>query len=100
MLQECKVYSVLVTGKTLFSGGEGDVKERFGASIAGYLRKDVDALEQGTGDRLLIGAADEPKEDPDEELPEAPEAEEEAAEEVPPAAEEPDSFADEAEEDD
>ena len=100
MMMDALSQAAADTGKTLFSGGEGDVKERFGASIAGYLRKDVDALEQGTGDRLLIGAADEPKEDPDEELPEAPEEEEEAAEEEPPAAEAPDSFADEAEEDD
>ena len=57
------------TGSTLF---EGDVKERFGASIAEHLRKDVNALEQSTRDRLLIGAADKP-EAPEETYEEYPE---------------------------
>ena len=50
------------TGKSLFSGGTANIKERFGASVAEHLRNDVSALEQGTGDRLLIGAVDEVKE--------------------------------------
>ena len=83
------------TGKTLFSGEAGDIKERFGASVAEHLRNDVGALEQGTGDRLLISAEDEipekaeeeedilPEEEEKEETEEAEEAEE--TEEEPPA---------------
>ena len=45
------------TGNTLF---DGDVKERFGSSIAEHLQHDLTALKQNTRDRLLIGAADKP----------------------------------------
>ena len=94
MLQECKVYSVLVTGKTLFSGGNANIKERFGASVAEHLRNDVSALEQGTGDRMLIGAMDEVKDEAfDDALPPEPEDE-------PLTAEMPDSFVDEEKESD
>ena len=87
------------TGKTLFSGERANVKERFGASVAEHLRNDVSALEQGTGDRMLIGTMDEVKEEAsDEAIPEETEAEEEAAEEEPLTAEAPDSFVDEEEE--
>lgn len=102
LLMEALNHAATETGKTLFDGSLDEVKERFGASIAGHLRNDVGALAQDTGDRLLIGAAeqDEPKEAaiPAEAPAEAP-AEEIPAEEAPaeekaePAGFEPEPFA-------
>ena len=68
MMMDALSQAAAETGSTLFSGEPGDIKERFGASIAGRLRKDVGELEQGTGDRLLIGAVEESegKEVPDD----------------------------------
>ena len=68
MMMDALSQAAAETGSTLFSGEPGDIKERFGASIAGRLRKDVGELEQGTGDRLLIGAVEEAegKEVPDD----------------------------------
>ena len=102
MMMDALSQAATETGQTLFSGSLEEVKERFGASIAGHLRNDVGALAQGTGDRLLIGAAekDEPTAAPAEPAPveEAP-AEEAPAEEAPaeenaePAGFEPEPFA-------
>lgn len=73
MMMDALSQAAAETGKTLFEGGADDVKERFGASIAEHLRNDVDALEQSNGDRVLIGAAEEPeKEFPAEECCEEP----------------------------
>ena len=80
MMMDALSQAAADTGSSLFSGGQGDVKERFGASIAGYLRKDVDALEQGTGDRLLIGATEAAEEK--ETLEETAPAEQEPEEDV------------------
>lgn len=92
LLMDALSQAATETGKTLFEGSLEDVKARFGSSIAGHLRNDVGALAQGTGDRLLIGAAEEaePKEAPAAEVPaEAAPAEEKAE----PAVFEPEPFA-------
>ncbi len=93
-LMEALSQAAAETGKTLFSGGNANIKERFGASVAEHLRNDVSALEQGTGDRMLIGAMDEVKDEAfDDALPPEPEDE-------PLTAEMPDSFVDEEKESD
>ena len=93
-LMEALSQAAAETGKTLFSGGNANIKERFGASVAEHLRNDVSALEQGTGDRMLIGAMDEVKDEAfDDALP--PEPEDELL-----TAEMPDSFVDEEKESD
>jgi len=53
------------TGKTLYDGDIGNIRERFGAKILEHLRSDREALPQNTGDRVLIGAEDLPAEEPD-----------------------------------
>ena len=63
MMMDALSQAAAETGKSLFAGEAGDIKERFGASIAEHLRNDVGALEQGTGDRVLIGAVEEEKEE-------------------------------------
>ncbi len=93
MMMDALSQAAAETGKTLFADEGGDIKERFGASIAEHLRNDVGALEQGTGDRVLIGAVDESKEDEEcEECGEPEQLPEETAAEEPLTAGEPDSF--------
>jgi hypothetical protein len=68
MLMDALTQAAAETGSTLFKAEGGDVKQRFGASIAEHLKNDVRALEQSRGDRLLIDAVDkEETEESDEE---------------------------------
>ncbi len=67
------------TGENLFKGESTDIRASFGTRIVERLRDDADSLRQNTGDKLLIGAEEEPVEEP---AAEACEACEEAAEEV------------------
>lgn len=101
MMMEALSQAAAETGKTLFTGEAGNIKERFGASIAERIRNDVGALEQGTGDRVLISAAEEVKEEKEDAEEADPEEEpEEESEEEPETEPEPEAEPEDGEEPD
>ncbi len=69
------------TGSTLFAAENADLKEHFGMQMVEELKSGLDGFQNEAGDRILIGAAEEPEEEPCcEEEAEAPCCEETAEE--------------------
>ena len=68
------------TGSTLFAQPNGDLKASFGRQMVEKLKSGADALRSDTGDRMLIGSAEEPVEEAAEAVAEEAEAAEEAVE--------------------
>jgi len=59
------------TGKQLFSGEAVDLKTEFGRQMVNALKQGTDTLPQGSGDRILIGSAEEEEVPAAEAAPEA-----------------------------
>ena len=59
------------TGKQLFSGEAVDLKTEFGRQMVNALKQGTDTLTQGSGDRILIGSAEEEEVPAAEAAPEA-----------------------------